>query len=107
MSRVATVIEAASAAVPTGKTLVWIASSIVIAWFGGVGWTLKTGEIQENVSQIPAMVDSVASNSTRILAVEQSVQASQANSVQILCYVRLIANGEDPGTELDPRCPSP
>lgn len=105
MSRIQLAIEAAGAAVPTGKTLAWIAGSIVVAWFGGVGWTLKTGELQEHISLIPAIEADVSENRSRIMVIEDGLDASQQSSEQILCYVRMIANGEDPGTELDPRCP--
>jgi len=105
MSRAQLALEAAGAAVPTGKTLVWIASSIIVAWFGGVGWTLRTGELQENLSLIPVIEADVSTNSARLDVIEDGLLSAKRGSDQILCYVRLIANDEDPGTELDPRCP--
>lgn len=90
---------------PTGKHLAFILFAGAGIFMGGVGFTLGFGDTKENIESIPAIKTAVEGNSARLDAVEQRIARADTVDAQILCYVRLIANGESTGNELNPRCP--
>ena len=98
-------LEALTAAAPTGKVLLLLGGTIATAFFAGIGWDRTTINLQEAVAQIPVIQERSADNARRLGRVETQQDLNSNQLSRILCYVQLIAEGEDPGTELNPRCP--
>lgn len=93
-------------AVPTGKAVVWIGGAVAASFLAGIGFTTGTGDVAQAVDEVPVILDSLQSHSTRISRLEARSTMAENDRRRILCLVTLTATGEELSPlEVAERCP--
>lgn len=87
-------LDTVAAAIPAGKALFWIVAGGVTMFSAGFGVAFGFGETAANIKLVPEIVATQIAFDTRMNAFQIRLDDADAAREQILCLVRLTAEGE-------------